>query len=291
MPLPKVLIIGAMKAGTTSLYMDVAGHPDAFMAQEKEPHALTDDGVLTSEGRSAYEALYALARPNALCCDASTGYSKRPDCEGVLERAIRTLPAGFKVIYLVRHPIERIVSQHHHEHFAGLVGPSIDEEVRRHPRYIQYSRYAYQLAPWLEKLGNERVCVVRFEDYASHRLETVGTVYDFLGLSRQFDAVSGAPIYNKSQGKPLKGWFWQRVRRGSVYRRWIRPYTAPELRLALQQRLLPPAVATLAAPSAQTVDFLRDALRDDVMELGSMLKRPMLWDGFEAPAAQGSQLR
>ena len=87
-------------------------------------------------------------------CDASTAYSKRPDFEGVPERAVAVLPAGFKVIYMVRHPIERIVSQHHHAHFAGEVGASIDDAVRQHDRFIHYSRYAYQLEPWLEAVGS-----------------------------------------------------------------------------------------------------------------------------------------
>jgi len=269
-----------MKAGTTSLYMDIADRRGSFLAQDKEPHALCHDDVLAPAGRAAYEANYAHAPAGALCCDASTGYAKRPDFDGVVERAIRVLPAGFKAIYLVRHPIERIISQHHHEHTEGLVGPSIDEEVRRHPRYVQYSRYAYQLEPWLTELGPDRLRVVVFEDYAGRRREVVSDLLRFLGLPDQTGACDEAPIYNKSRGKPVKGWTWQTIRHSAVYRRWLRPLAPPKLRIALQRMILPKANAKLAPPSDETRLYLQEALRDDVAALEEIIGRPTRWDGF-----------
>jgi hypothetical protein len=280
MSLPSVLIIGAMKAGTTSLYMDIVDRAGGFLAQDKEPHALCSDDVLTPEGLAAYQSLYAKAQPGALCCDASTGYAKRPDFEKVAERASRTLPGDYKAIYIVRHPIDRIVSQHHHEHTAGLVGPSIDEEVRRHARYIQYSRYAYQLDPWLAELGPERLHVVLFEDYASRRRAVVSEVLRFLGLPDQSEAADDAPIYNKSRGKPVKGKLWQAIRYSTVYRRLLRPLAPPKLRIALQRMILPKATAELAPLAAETRTYLQEALREDVAALEKFIGRPTGWEGF-----------
>lgn len=289
MPLPNVLIIGAMKAGTTSLYMDIADRRGAFLAQDKEPHALCHDDVLAPAGRAAYEANYANAPAGALCCDASTGYAKRPDFDGVVERAMRVLPAGFKAIYLVRHPIERIISQHHHEHTEGLVGPSIDEEVRRHDRYVQYSRYAYQLEPWMEQLGPERLRVVRFEDYVNRRRETVRELLGFVGLTVEDEAGPAGRVYNKSQGKPVTSPRWEALRQSGAYRRWLRPLAPPKLRLALQRLILPKATAQLAPPSEQTLSFLQDALRGDVSQLERTFCRSFEWSGFEtaSPASVG----
>lgn len=282
MPLPNVLIIGAMKAGTTSLYMDVADRRGAFLAQDKEPHALCDDAVMTPAGRSVYEANYSQAPTGVICCDASTGYAKRPDFEGVVERANAVLPAGYKVIYVVRHPIDRIISQHHHEHIEGLVGPSIDEEVRRHRRFVQYSRYAYQLEPWMESLGPERILVVRFEDYVSRRRETVRELLGFVGLAVEEEAETEGRVYNKSQGKPVKSPGWEYIRQSRIYRHLLRPLAHPKLRLALQQLILPKAAGELAPPSEETLSFLQDELHDDVSKLERLLGRSMEWSGFES---------
>jgi hypothetical protein len=294
MPLPNVLIIGAMKAGTTSLYMDLATHDRGFLGHDKEPCALCSDAVLTPAGRAAYEAIYAKARPDQIRVDASTGYAKRPDFDGVVPRALEVLPAGFKVIYLVRHPIDRIISQHHHEHAEGRVGPSIDEEVRRHPRYVQYSRYSYQISPWLDAIGPSRVLVIRFEDYVNRRRETMERVLEYLGLPPFGDTTDQGKVYNKSEGKPVKTKFWHALQHNPVYRKYLRPMAPLELRLAVRRLLLPAAKVQLAPPSLETVDYIRRELAEDVRQLGGMtgLTKPV-WDDFdaerEAPAAPSTR--
>ena len=185
MQLPNVLIIGSMKAGTTSLYMDLAAHPDVFFTGDKEPHFLCNDKVLTTEGLQEYAGLYKTAEESTIV-DASTGYTKCPDYEGVAARAARVLPEGFKVIYLVREPIERIISQHYHEYSRGEVGADINQAVREHPRYVHYSRYAYQLEPWIEEIGLDRIRVVGFEDYTGDRRGVVSQLYGFLGVTGTF---------------------------------------------------------------------------------------------------------
>lgn len=283
MPLPNVLIIGAMKAGTTSLYMDLATHERGFLGHDKEPRALCSDDVLTPAGLAAYEAVYAKARPDQTRIDATTWYAKRPDVEGVAARAVKVLPEGFKVIYVARHPIDRIISQHHHEHSEGLVGPYIDEEVRRHPRYVQYSRYSYQLEPWLDAVGPDRVLVIRFEDYVNRRRETMGRVLDFLGLPPLSDASDQGKVYNRSEGKPVKTKFWHALQHHQGYRKYLRPLAPPKVRLAIRQLLLPQARGQLAPPSLETIDYLRRSLADDARRLAAImgLETPV-WDDFES---------
>lgn len=287
MPLPNVLIIGAMKAGTTSLYMDLCTHELAHFVGDKEPGALCSDEVLNPEGMKRYEAIYAKARPDQLRCDASTAYSKRPDMDGVADRAVRVLPEGFKVIYLVRHPVDRIISQHHHELIEGRVGPCIDEEVRRHARYVHYSRYNYQLAPWLSAIGRDRVRVIRFEDYASQRQSVVDELFKFLEMSPVGESLDQGKVYNRSEGKPVKTRFWHALQHNSYYQKWVRPLTPWKMRLAVRRMLLPKAPQRPAAPSADTLAFLQDELREDVQQLSATLGLPApLWEGFAADAAE-----
>ena len=282
MPLPSLLIIGAMRAGTTSLYMDLASHPDVFLAQDKEPESLCSDAVPTSQGIVAYNAIYARARPGQLCIDASTAYAKRPDYGDVPRRATEVLPAGFKVIYLVRHPIQRIISQHHHEHMEGKVGPSIDEEVRRHPRYIQYSRYAYQLEPWLELVGRQRLRVVQFEDYVKRRSEALRELGGFLGLDPAGFAPDEDEVYNKSQGKPVKTVLWSSLQQNYFYRNYLRWLAPLRARLAVRRVLLPKSVDRLAPPSRETLEYLKESLQDDIGRLGEMLGlETPFWSDFD----------
>ncbi|BBO31375.1 sulfotransferase family protein [Lacipirellula parvula] len=281
MSLPSILIIGSMKAGTTSLYMDLAQHPAVFFQADKEPHSLCSDDVLTPAGLEQYAALYAKAEPGQRSCDASTGYTKLPDFPGVPARATQVLPADFQAIYLVRHPIDRIVSQHHHEFFAGEAGPSIDDEIRTQPRYIQYSRYYEQLAPWVDAIGKDRILVVRFEDYVERRPEAMERICQFLGLDAAEFVDREAVAYNKSQGKPVLSSVWRQARESGFYRKIVRPLMPAGMRQAVRGLLLPKAKQELPKLSAEGREYLRRELKGDVEALSRYLNlNEPLWEGF-----------
>lgn len=259
-----------MKAGTTSLYMDLAAHPDVLLTGDKEPHALCSDRVLSEEGLQQYAGIYRHPTESTIV-DASTGYSKRPDHEGVVARALKVLPAGFKVIYLVREPVARIISHHYHDFSRGDAGPNIDQAVREHSRFVDYSRYAYQLDPWIDAVGLERIQVVRFEDYTGDRRRVVSQLYGFLGLhelSEQFDAEK---VYNKSQDKPIRKGFWSLVYHNSIYRNMLRPLLPVEFRMKLARLLLPKAPEKPNPPSEETLAWLRDELADDSQRLSALV--------------------
>lgn len=282
MRLPNVLLIGAMKAGTTSLYMDLAEHPDVALVDDKEPHALCRDDVLDDAGLQKYASIYGKSNEDILL-DASTGYSKLPDETGVVERALQVLPEGFRVIYLVREPVSRIVSQHYHEYSRGEVPSDINQVVRDHSRLVDYSRYGFQLAPWIEAVGLDRVCVVRFEDYTDRRQETVDRVFEFLGLPPQADQIDLSRVYNKSQGKPVRNKYWTLVYNNSLYRSILRPLLPVKLRMLLGKLLLPKAPERPEPPTEDTVQWLREQLAADVALLSRLLGRETpLWSEFEA---------
>ena len=108
---PDFLIVGAMKAGTTTLYHDLSEHPDIFLPVLKEPEVLTTLERL-DEMRAYYARLFRPARPGQLKGEASTAYTKRPNNEGVAEKARALCGDGLKIIYIRRDPVERIRSQY-----------------------------------------------------------------------------------------------------------------------------------------------------------------------------------
>ena len=285
MPLPNLLIIGAMKSGTTGLYLDLAAHPRVYLPNDKEPHALRSDEVLGDAGRADYANYYSGASDGQVICDASTGYTKRPTIDGVAQRAVEILPAGFRVIYLVRHPIDRIVSQHFHEFTEGTVGPDIDAAVREHQRYIDYSRYAYQLEPWIDAVGPARIRVVRFEDYVAQRKPTVEQLWEFLELDpAQADALDEG-IANRSEGKPVLSGLWRTFRDSWIYQHALRPFVSVHGRQRIRRLLLSKAPQRPDPPSDDTVDWLRHQLADDVLQLAGILdQREPFWPDVAAAA-------
>ena len=85
---------------------------------------------------------------------------------------------------MVRHPIERIVSQYTHDRLRGWTQAPPETEVLENPLYVNRSRYAMQIAPYLELFGRERILVLIFEELVENIDESLDRVAAFLGLER-----------------------------------------------------------------------------------------------------------
>lgn len=285
MRFPDFLVIGAMKAGTTSLYFDLRSNPAIFLPEDKEPTALAYDAVLDEGGRAKYAKLFDSAKPDQVCGEASTGYSKLPEIRGVPERALSLLGPGARIIYLVREPVARTLSHHYHEVTAGTMLGDVDRAVQEHTRLIDFSRYAMQLAPWLDRFGPEQIQVVRFEDYVRDRFGVASAICDFLGVPSHLEGLEVDTVHNRGEDARVPtGWMW-RFSRGSLYRSYIRPWVSRPVRTKIRRLVMPPAGERPSPPSLATVDRILDAVEDDQVELQRMLGAEVpLWDLQEVRA-------
>src|SRR5436190_12136822 len=100
--LPHFVVIGAMKAGTTSLWHYLRAHPRVYMPRIKELRYFQKGGAL-SRGLAWYEAQFAAAEPGQLAGEASPGYTKYPHQTGVPERMAAVIPDA-RLVYVVRDP-------------------------------------------------------------------------------------------------------------------------------------------------------------------------------------------
>lgn len=149
-----VLVIGAMKAGTTALFHLLSRHPEIEPASQKEPDFFSRDEVF-ERGRGWYEALWS-PEWEGWRLEASVSYTKRHLFPRVVER-MREAPYRFRFVYLVRDPVARIESHLRH---AATDGWRESESDPLSPHLVQTSRYAWQLEPYVEAFGEERVVVL-----------------------------------------------------------------------------------------------------------------------------------
>jgi hypothetical protein len=180
---PDFIIIGAMKCGTSSLHAQLAQRPALFLSTPKEPCFFSDDDQY-ARGLGWYTSLFAEAAPHQLCGESSTHYTKLPTHPHSVARLAQHFPR-VKLVYVMRHPIDRIVSQYIHEWSRNEIRGTISEAVRQHPRYLAYSRYALQLEPYLEAFGREALLPVFFERMLAHPDQELERVCRFVGDSCQ----------------------------------------------------------------------------------------------------------
>ena len=221
MALPGLVIGGAPKCGTTSLFEWLADHPAVAPSRRKETFYLVDrespfldpDSNYHAHGLAGYESWFPEPPPGGLALEATTHYLYQRTAREVLA----TLATAPLALFVLRQPAARVYSSFR---FARDTLLRVDRSLsfadfvrlcRERPgalagrisdprtayvlaRDLDYSRYAEHLAPWLEALGRERVEVVLFEELRRRPERVVGRLAARLGLDRGFyDGYSFAP--------------------------------------------------------------------------------------------------
>ena len=130
--LPNLVIIGAMKCGTTSLHYYLDQHPDISMSAKKETNFFTPRGF--DKGVEWYEQQFTGG--TRICGEASPNYSYFDRFPGVPERMHSVIPEP-RIIYMVRNPIRRILSQYVHECSAGRETKSLGDAVHTASKFLR----------------------------------------------------------------------------------------------------------------------------------------------------------
>jgi hypothetical protein len=236
------LIVGAMKAGTTTLYRDLVTHPDVAMPEQKEPDTLVKF-TSAEDIRSDYAALFARAGAGAIRGEASTAYTKRPVHEGVAERARDVLGGALKIVYIRRDPVERIVSHYRHEHQHRRISTPFAQALREVPDLIDFTRYDWQIAPWKEAFGEGSVLEIDLATYSADRNRVARQVIAHIGADpARLPPLDTGVIANtahdqKRIGNPLLNSFI----RSRLYQVRLKPMLPRALREAGRKAILPAA--------------------------------------------------
>lgn len=285
MRFPDFLIIGGMKCGSTTVYRDLMTNPDVYFPLDKEPGNLGSDAVLAPQGRAGYAALFAQARPDQRCGEASTAYTKRPTIEGAAGRALQLCGPTLRLVYIVREPVARIASHHHHDLTEGRMPPDLGEAIRSHPELLDFSRYAMQAQPWIDAFGPDAVRVVRFEDYTRDRRRWVESLSAFIGVQPRPDLIDPEAVFNKSEAKPVMSGPFAAIASTTLYRRVVRPMLSSAVKDRLRSALLPKSQHARQAPPGAVAERVYEALADDLERLRTImgLDRPV-WTPRDAQA-------
>jgi len=193
---PNLLIIGAMKSGTSSLHNYLATHPDIFMSSNKEPmHFSREENWL--QGNDNYLRLFESATNERYVGESSTEYSKLPFREGVAKRLHDFSPEA-RLIYIMRDPFERTVSQFKHMVKTGRTASALTEEIRKPNDYLTNSYYAYQLRPYIELFGRDAIFIGLFEDLVAYPETFCQNVFRWLGIDESFVPSNFKEVFNAS---------------------------------------------------------------------------------------------
>jgi hypothetical protein len=178
---PDFIIIGAMKSATSTLHTQLAAQPGIFMSEPKEPNFFSDDSQY-SKGLAWYKSLFADAQIGDLCGESSTHYSKLPDYPLCVERMSAYLQQP-KLIYVLRHPIDRLVSHYIHQWSQNVITCEINQAVDDFQELSAYSCYAMQLQPYIDTFGKHNILPVFFEALKAEPQQQLARIAEFIGYT------------------------------------------------------------------------------------------------------------
>ena len=195
---PNFIIIGAMKAGTTSLYEYINQHPQVLPCAQKEVHFFVHH---FEKGLDWYLSHFpAIPQSgNFLTGEASPGYL----CNTVQEKVKQTFPE-VKLMAILRNPVERAISHYYHnvkhgieirsfemamqaemEAIASLPDINLVKETKNWSKqqgYLFTGLYVYFLEKWISAFNREQFLIIKSEDLYQNSKETMQGVFKFLEL-------------------------------------------------------------------------------------------------------------
>jgi len=275
---PDFLIVGAPKAGTTSLNDYLAAHPQIFMAP-KELHFFGAEWDRWTAAQ--YAEFFKEAREDQIAGETSVRYFASPSAA----ESIHAQVPHAKIVVMLRHPVEAIVSMHRdlvflgHETLDLRQALEADEQRRAHTTagwsnpliYRDQVSYVTHLSRYFRLFGAANVHVVLFDDVRHDPRQAFNRVLTFLGLS----PVAGFEPQTLNRAKEVRSVFVRSlILNGPRLTRHIARHVVPaRLRLAMWRRamLLNSRPASRPVTDAELLKELAAEQKPMVAELSALL--------------------
>jgi hypothetical protein len=300
MTLPNFLIIGAMKAGTTSLYYYLKQHPQIYMSPVKEPNFFALEGrnldFSGAEGNERinrwikeqsatsieeYRALFRGVSSETAIGEASPMYLYTPQAPG----RIKHYTPEAQLIVILRNPAERaysaflFMSRDGREPLGEFSQALQAEETRIHNNwewmwhYKNMGFYYDQLKRYFDEFDRRQIKVYLYEDLRSDPLRTLRDLFLFLGVDHT--VTPNTTLRHNISGIPKDGVLSRFAFGPNIIKSVLQPLLPEKVRqhisLSVKNRSLvePPVLAS------EVYKELIEVYRDDVLKLQDLVGRDL----------------
>lgn len=197
--MPNLLIIGAMKCGTSSLHDYLSLHPDIFMSTPKEIHYYRDH-LYNRYSLDWYKNFFITNKK--IIGTSPQSYTKfhHKDYQHIPERIKKNSP-DIKMIYIVRDPIKRYTS-HVYENLFGDTKKSIKYN-QESEHYLKTGLYYLQISEYLKYFKREQIYILSLEDLIENKLAELNKIFEFLEVDKLTDETIFDFVSNNAELKSL----------------------------------------------------------------------------------------
>lgn len=192
--LPNFLIIGATKAGTTSIHHYLDQHPEIFMCKRKETNFFSQDSATCFLGdairtREDYEKEFDVVRNETAIGETSPAYLAVP----MAPKNIRDAIPHAKIIAILRDPAERAYSHYlmrrrQKKEFRSSFEECIrEEDIDPQRSYKHRGFYGLQLERYFALFPKEQMKIFLYEDFVRDPKEVLRETFAFLDVDPSFE--------------------------------------------------------------------------------------------------------
>ena len=264
--LPTFVVIGAMKCGTTSLYYYLDAHPEIRMSIQKETDFFIRERNY-EKGQAWYESRFREAGEARGEC--SPNYTKAHLFSGVPQRMHDLVP-DVRLIYMVRDPIDRLVSHYVGNRVEGREERPFSEALTESEEnnYLMTSRYHRQLIPYVKTFGTDQILVRSLEALTADPDQILRDICRFVGVEEGAVAAENLRRFNASRTK----------RRYGPWTRWLKRILSQPMKDTLRPYIprdwIPGTPIKSPDPTAALRRQLEERLQDDADALRELTGRP-----------------
>jgi Sulfotransferase domain len=285
---PNFFIVGAAKAGTSSLHEYLGRHPQIYMSPRKEPHFFSqvsytresEHFLRPAVGEVGYAALFEGAERFDAVGESSTSYLWD-------ERApyrIRERVPEARIIILLRDPIERAYSHYladvRYDRVRLPFSGALLQDAAREKKvwgvsrlYVEMGRYASQVSRYLEAFSPDCVRVYLSDDLRRNPEDVLRDVASFLGVDPgaigRVDEVRAHNVFAVPRNpiaRRVAGNRWARQAAVSLIPRGLGRFV---YRNILTKRAEKPE------PDPRAIKYLAEAYEGEIEELQRLLGRDL----------------
>jgi len=310
MALPSFIVLGAVKAGTTSLYNYLGQHPAIEMSSWNWPRyfhvadgrpdfpalAARHGNELRAESEARFEMMCPPRVPRSL-----SEYSRLwPDCAedavrgevsptymhdpAVCGRIAKPLP-GAKLLLVLRDPVERAYSHFVMDRRRGWEDVrNFDDAIASEPaeancfwwgrrHYIRHGMYADSVQRYFDLFPREQVHIAFYEDLVRDTGAYLQKILEFIGVDPGFE-IDTSVRHNKGLVKRdtrMARW----LRKDFPGRKLLRRSVSDSLRTVIRGKMENANYELPSPMSPDTRSTLARVFREDVLRLESLLNRDL----------------
>ncbi len=291
---PNFFIVGAPRAGTTSLYYYLKDCPEVYMSPTKEPRFFkselykpvpTEEGINLKGNKKKYLQLFSNVKDEKAIGEASPSYLRDPGTAILIHEVI----PNAKIIIILRDPINRVFSHYLYLKSSDKEKRSFDKAVineitkdttdyKPYNVYLDASLYFEQVKRYQDIFGTNQVKILIFEEFMKEPEKNLSEVLEFLGINSisQKVTIKKYNLYGESRNR-----IFHYMRKSKAIRKFLNILPEDFVRKLRDEVVL--KKQNKPKLSKEEMICLENYYREDVKKLQKLLERKLPWNWINNP--------